>query len=68
MLRDLRRVVTGHNDNGNSVVIIDETTIAGLGHVLTPEGQPNVRLLLTSLKFPEIWGFHRLKPANTHRL
>ena len=44
MPRDIRRVITGHNDNGKSVVIIDETTTAGLGHVLTPEGQPNVRL------------------------
>lgn len=44
MPRDIRRVITGHNDDGKSVVIIDEAMTADLGHVLTPEGQPNVRL------------------------
>ena len=44
MPRDTRRVITGHDDDGKSVVIIDETMTADLGHVLTPEGQPNVRL------------------------
>jgi len=44
MPRDMRRVVTGHNDQGKSIVIIDEQMTADLGHVLTPEGQPNVRL------------------------
>ena len=44
MPRDTRRVITGHDDDGKSIVIIDETMTADLGHVLTPEGQPNVRL------------------------
>ena len=44
MPRDIRRVVTGHNNDGKSLVIIDKTMTADLGHVLTPEGQPNVRL------------------------
>lgn len=44
MPRDFRRVITGHNGDGKSVVIIDEALTADLGHVLTPEGQPNVRL------------------------
>ena len=44
MPRDVRRVITGHNDEGKSVVIIDEAMTADKGHVLTPEGQPNVRL------------------------
>ena len=44
MPRDIRRVITGHDDDGNAVVMIDETMRPDLGHVLTPEGQPNVRL------------------------
>ena len=44
MPRDIRRVVTGHDLDGKAVVIIDETMTPDLGHVLTPEGQPNVRL------------------------
>lgn len=44
MPRDFRRVITGHNSDGKSIVIIDESMTADLGHVLTPEGQPNVRL------------------------
>ena len=44
MPRDIRRVITGHNADGKSVVVIDQTMTADLGHVLTPEGQPNVRL------------------------
>lgn len=44
MPRDVRRVITGHNENGKSIVMVDEVMTADLGHVLTPEGQPNVRL------------------------
>ncbi len=44
MPRDIRRVITGHNDDGKSIVIIDETMTGDMGHVLTPDGQPNVRL------------------------
>ncbi|MBS28119.1 MAG: hypothetical protein CL566_04225 [Alphaproteobacteria bacterium] len=44
MPRNTRRVVTGHDDEGNTVVIIDEVMTPDMGHVLTPEGQPNVRL------------------------
>jgi quercetin dioxygenase-like cupin family protein len=44
MPRDIRRVITGHDGDGKSLVIIDETMTADRGHVLTPEGQPNVRL------------------------
>jgi mannose-6-phosphate isomerase-like protein (cupin superfamily) len=44
MPRDIRRVVTGHDLDGKAVVMIDETMTPDLGHVLTPEGQPNVRL------------------------
>lgn len=44
MPRDIRRVITGHDDDGKAVVIIDETMTPDLGHVLTPPGQPNVRL------------------------
>jgi quercetin dioxygenase-like cupin family protein len=44
MPRDTRRVITGHDDDGKSIVIIDEAMTSDLGHVLTPEGQPNVRL------------------------
>lgn len=44
MPRDIRRVITGHDENGNSIVAIDEVMTPDLGHVLTPEGQPNVRL------------------------
>ena len=39
MPRDIRRVITGHNDDGKSLVIIDPTMTADLGHVLTPEGR-----------------------------
>jgi len=42
--RDIRRVITGHDRKGNAVVVIDETMTAEMGHVLTPEGQSNVRL------------------------
>jgi quercetin dioxygenase-like cupin family protein len=44
MPRDIRRVVTGHDAGGRAIVAIDETMTAEMGHVLTPEGQPNVRL------------------------
>lgn len=44
MPRDIRRVITGHTDQGKSCVVIDETMTPDLGHVLTPDGQPNVRL------------------------
>lgn len=44
MPRNIRRVITGHDDEGNAVVAIDETMTPDMGHVLTPEGQPNVRL------------------------
>lgn len=44
MPRDIRRVITGHDANGKSIVAIDEVMTPDLGHVLTPEGQPNVRL------------------------
>jgi quercetin dioxygenase-like cupin family protein len=44
MPRDIRRVITGHNPAGKAIVMIDETMTPDLGHVLTPEGQPNVRL------------------------
>jgi quercetin dioxygenase-like cupin family protein len=44
MPRDIRRVITGHDEKGNSIVTIDETMTPDMGHVLTPEGQPNVRL------------------------
>jgi quercetin dioxygenase-like cupin family protein len=44
MPRDIRRVVTGHDEAGNAIVVIDETMTADMGHVLTPNGQPNVRL------------------------
>lgn len=57
MPRDIRRVITGHNDEGKSVVIIDETMTAELGHVLTPEGQPNVRL-------SDIWIIRQVPDSN----
>ena len=44
MTRDIRRVITGHDPDGKAVVVIDETMTSDLGHVLTPAGQPNVRL------------------------
>ncbi|MBN42187.1 MAG: cupin domain protein [Alphaproteobacteria bacterium] len=44
MPRNIRRVITGHNDEGKSIAITDETMTPEMGHVLTPEGQPNVRL------------------------
>ena len=44
MPRDIRRVITGHDDDGKAVVIIDETMTPDMGHVLTPRGQENVRL------------------------
>ncbi|MBT5571020.1 MAG: cupin domain-containing protein [Alphaproteobacteria bacterium] len=44
MPRDIRRVITGHDPAGKAIVMIDETMTPDLGHVLTPEGQPNVRL------------------------
>ncbi len=44
MPRDIRRVITGHDKNGKAVVLIDEAMTPDLGHVLTPTGQPNVRL------------------------
>ena len=36
MPRDIRRVITGHDTEGNAVVMIDETMTPDLGHVLTP--------------------------------
>ena len=44
MPRDIRRVITGHDPDGKSIVMIDETMTPDLGHVLTPAGQSNVRL------------------------
>jgi quercetin dioxygenase-like cupin family protein len=44
MPRDIRRVITGHNDSGASRVVLDEAMTGGLGHVLSPGGQSNVRL------------------------
>lgn len=44
MPRDIRRVITGHDDDGRSRVVIDETMTRDLGNVLTPKGQDNVRL------------------------
>ena len=44
MPRDIRRVITGHDEDGKAVVMIDETMTPDMGHVLTPEGQSNVRL------------------------
>ena len=44
MPRDIRRVITGHDDDGKAVVVIDETMTPDMGHVLTPQGQENVRL------------------------
>lgn len=44
MPRDIRRVITGHDAAGNAVVMLDETMTPELGHVLTPQGQENVRL------------------------
>ncbi len=44
MPRNIRRVITGHDDDGNSRVVLDETMTPDMGHVLTPEGQENVRL------------------------
>ena len=44
MPRDIRRVITGHDAEGNAVVMIDETMTPDLGHVLTPQGQEKVRM------------------------
>ena len=44
MPRNIRRVITGHDEDGKAVVMIDETMTPDMEHVLTPEGQPNVRL------------------------
>lgn len=44
MPRNIRRVVTGHDAAGRSVIIVDETMTRDMGHVLTPPGQDNVRL------------------------
>ena len=44
MPRDIRRVITGHDDSGASRVLFDETMTGDLPHVLSPNGQPNVRL------------------------
>jgi quercetin dioxygenase-like cupin family protein len=44
MPRDIRRVITGHSDSGASCVVRDETMTGDLAHVLSPNGQPNVRL------------------------
>lgn len=44
MPRNIRRVITGHDDDGKAVVVIDETMTPDMGHVLTPQGQENVRL------------------------
>jgi mannose-6-phosphate isomerase-like protein (cupin superfamily) len=44
MPRDIRRVVTGHDEDGRSRVVIDETMTPDMGHVLTPQGRANVRL------------------------
>lgn len=44
MPRDIRRVITGHDADGKAVVMIDETMTPDMGHVLTPDGQSNVRL------------------------
>ncbi len=38
MPRNIRRVITGHDDDGKAVVIIDETMTPDMGHVLTPQG------------------------------
>ena len=57
MPRDIRRVITGHDASGNAVVMIDETMTADMGHVLTPEGQPNVRL-------SDVWLSDRIPASN----
>ncbi|MFT5181291.1 MAG: quercetin dioxygenase-like cupin family protein [Alphaproteobacteria bacterium] len=58
MPRDFRRVITGHNNDGKSIVVIDETMTAHMGHVLTPEGQPNVRL-------SDVWISRGVPDSNT---
>lgn len=57
MPRDIRRVVTGHTGAGTSYVAIDETMTGDLGHVLSPDGQPNVRL-------SDIWVCDRVPTDN----
>lgn len=47
MPRDIRRVITGHDDDGKAVIMIDETITPDIGHVLPPPppgGQNNVKL------------------------
>lgn len=36
MPRDIRRVITGHDDDGKAVIMIDETITPDIGHVLPP--------------------------------
>lgn len=58
MPRDIRRVITGHDENGHSIVTIDETMTPDMGHVLTPEGQANVRL-------SDVWVSGKVPDNNT---
>jgi len=58
MPRDIRRVITGHDEDGKAVVMIDETMTPDMGHVLTPEGQPNVRL-------SDVWISGNVPDSNT---
>ncbi len=58
MPRDIRRVITGHDDDGKAVVMIDETMTPDMGHVLTPQGQDNVRL-------SDVWLSHAIPDDNS---
>lgn len=57
MPRDIRRVITGHDNEGASCVILDQTMNGELDHVMSPPGQPNVRL-------SDIWACAAIPASN----
>lgn len=58
MPSNIRRVITGHNDSGASCVSIDQTMTGDDAHVMSPAGQPNVRLA-------DIWTCSSVPTDNT---